>query len=85
MSASLFWSSSVAIYLKAWKQGISASTCCLTLPPPLCTPSVQVKVGNHLLEVEHVIKQGGKHFDKNAPPQLRQVTQKHTGSRLAIS
>lgn len=44
-------------------------------------PGTQVKVGNHLLEVEHAIKQGGKHFDKNAPPQLRQATQKHTGSR----
>ena len=50
---------------------------------PIPTSVVQVKVGSHLLEVEHAIKQGGKHFDKNAPPQLRQATQKHTGSRLA--
>ncbi|CAM9968614.1 unnamed protein product [Scytosiphon promiscuus] len=50
---------------------------------PLTTPlAVKVKAKNHLLEVEHAIKQGGKHFDKNAPPQLRQVTQKHTGSRV---
>eukprot|EP00903_Cladosiphon_okamuranus_P021669 g19922.t1 len=50
---------------------------------PSSTPlAVKVKAANHLLEVEHAIKQGGKHFDKNAPAQLRQATQKHTGSRV---
>ncbi|CAB1119964.1 unnamed protein product [Ectocarpus sp. CCAP 1310/34] len=48
-------------------------------PPPLTS---QVKAANHLLEVEHPIKQGGKHYDKNAPGQLRRATQKHTGSRV---
>ncbi|CAM9187559.1 unnamed protein product [Ectocarpus sp. 6 AP-2014] len=50
---------------------------------PSSTPlAVKVKAANHLLEVEHPIKQGGKHYDKNAPGQLRRATQKHTGSRV---
>lgn len=63
------------------------SSCIYPRPTALISPPLtsQVKAANHLLEVEHPIRQGGKHYDKNAPGQLRRATQKHTGSRSGCS